>query len=110
MSETDAALGVEKQAVPDAPSDAPLVQGSIWRSIWIMSWPLLLTTVSNSIVGVVDVKVAMSLGCASQAAVGLAEHIVFMFMIFLMSAGVGTTAIVSRAFGAKNQERALKAT
>ena len=75
-----------------------------------MSWPLMLTTVSNSLVGLVDVKVAMKLGSSSQAAVGIAEHIVFLFMIFLMSAAVGTTALVSRAFGAKDDQLVLKET
>jgi putative MATE family efflux protein len=104
MSETTANPSIEEKAN----SEAPLVQGSIWRSIWIMSWPLLLTTVSNSLVGLVDVKVAMKLGSASQASVGLAEHIVFMFLIFLMSAAVGTTAVVSRAFGAKEHDSAIR--
>lgn len=106
MSETKVSSNLEKDKSPEA----PLVEGSIWRAIWIMSWPLLLTTVSNSLVGLVDVKVAMQLGSASQAAVGIAEHIVFLCMIFLMSAAVGTTALVSRAFGAKDHVLALKST
>ncbi|PWU02661.1 MAG: hypothetical protein C5B53_01455 [Candidatus Melainabacteria bacterium] len=104
MSETAANPSIEEKTN----SEAPLVEGSIWRSIWIMSWPLLLTTVSNSLVGLVDVKVAMKLGSASQASVGVAEHIVFMFLIFLMSAAVGTTAVVSRAFGAKDHALAIR--
>jgi len=104
MSETTANPEIEDKTGPEA----PLVQGSIWRSIWIMSWPLLLTTVSNSLVGLVDVRVAMKLGSASQASVGIAEHIVFLFLIFLMSAAVGTTAVVSRAFGAKDHAQALR--
>jgi putative MATE family efflux protein len=52
----------------------------------------------------------MKLGSASQAAVGLSEHVVFLFMIFLMSAAVGTTALVSRAFGAKDHRLAVQGT
>ena len=72
-----------------------------------MSWPLLLTTIGNSIVGLVDVKVSSYLGSSAQAAVGLAEQILFMFMLFIMSVGVGTTALVSRAYGANDVEEML---
>jgi MATE family multidrug resistance protein len=92
--------------VPTRVEDAPLVEGSLWKAIWLMSWPLTLTTVAGSIVGMIDVQVAGLIGSVSQAAVGLAEQVIFLFMIFLMSLGVGTTAIVSRAFG----ERDLKQT
>lgn len=81
---------------------APLVEGSLWKAIWVMSWPLTLTTVAASIVGMIDVQVAGLIGSTAQAAVGLAEQVIFLFMIFLMSLGVGTTAIVSRAFGEKD--------
>ena len=86
---------------------APLVTGSLWRAIWIMSWPLLLTTIGNSVVSLVDVKVASYLGSSAQAAVGLAEQILFVFLLFIMSVGVGTTALVSRAYGANDKEDML---
>lgn len=79
--------------------ESPLVSGSLWRAIWVMSWPLLVATVASSIVALVNVQVAGQLGAASQAAVGLAEQFIFIFQVFLMSVGVGTTAVVSRAYG-----------
>lgn len=96
----------------DAPDSihAPLIQGNLWRAIWIMSWPLLITTVASSIVGVVDVHVAGCLGPIAQAAVGLSEHAIFLFMVILLSIGVGTTAIVSREFGAAELKAAHNAT
>lgn len=86
-----------------------LVTGNLWLTIWTMSWPLILTTVANSFVGLVDVQVAGSISAAAQAAVGLAEHILFIFMLSLMSIGVGTTALVSRAYGAQERPEMLKA-
>ncbi len=82
--------------------DAPLVSGSLWKAIWVMSWPLLVATIASSIVALVNVQVAGQLSAASQAAVGLAEQIIFIFQVFLMSVGVGTTAVVSRAYGKKD--------
>lgn len=87
-----------------------LVKGNLWQAIWVMSWPLLLTTIANSLVGLVDVKVASYLGSDTQAAVGLAEHIIFVFMVFILSVGVGSTALVSRSFGAQDEEGMVKST
>jgi len=76
--------------------------GSLWFVIWNMSWPLVIATMSASLIGAVDVQVAGLLGPTAQAAVGLAEHVLSMFNMFISSIAVGTTAIVARAAGAKN--------
>lgn len=89
---------------------ANLATGSLMKAIWTMSWPLMVTTVSSSLVGLADMHVAGFLGSASQAAVGVAEQVLFILMIFIMSTGVGTQALVSRATGAEDQEEAAKAT
>lgn len=85
---------------------APLVEGSLWRAIWTMSWPLTMTTVATSICGMVDVQVSGTIGSSAQAAVGLAEQVIFLFMLFIMSLGIGTTAIVSRAYGERDEAQA----
>lgn len=90
-------------------SEGALVQGSLWKAIWSMSWPLLLTTVSTSIIGLVDMQVAGKLGSPQQAAVGLSEQVLFLFMVFIMSIGVGTNAMVSRAAGAGDTNEATEA-
>jgi putative MATE family efflux protein len=45
-----------------------------------------------------------------QAAVGLSEHVMFLFMVFLMSISTGTTAIVARHFGERDIKSASYAT
>lgn len=89
---------------------APLTEGSLWKAIWIMSWPLVLTTVAGSVTSMVDIQVAGWLGSASQAAVGLSEQILFVFMVFIMSISVGTTAVVSRSFGAGDLNESVSGT
>lgn len=91
-------------------SSAPLVTGSLWRAIWIMSWPLLITTIANSLVGMTDLYVAGHLGPQHQAAVGLSEQIIFMFLLFVMATGTGTTALVSRFWGEDNRKKAYSYT
>jgi putative MATE family efflux protein len=87
-----------------------LVTGSLGKAIWTMTWPLMLTTTSSSVVGLVDVQISRQLGSAAQAAVGVSEQILFMFMVFIMATGVGTTALVSRAAGARDSSEVDKAT
>jgi putative MATE family efflux protein len=58
----------------------------------------------------VDIQISRTLGSAAQAAVGVSEQILFMFMVFIMATGVGTTALVSRAAGAKNNAEADEST
>jgi len=89
---------------------ANLATGSLMKAIWSMSWPLMVTTVSASLVGLADMHVAGYLGSATQAAVGVSEQVLFILMIFIMSTGVGTQALVSRATGAQDQQEAARAT
>jgi len=90
--------------------DAPLVHGGLWKAIWLMSWPLLISTVATSVVGVVDVQVSGFVTSAAQAAVGLSEQALFLFMVFIFSVSVGTTAVVSREFGEGNLDATYTAT
>ncbi len=88
--------------------EAVLVEGSLWHAIWIMSWPLLLLMISNALVGVVDVQVAQSFGASAQAAVGIADQIVFLFIAAVLAASIGTNALVSRALGAQELDKAVR--
>ncbi len=87
-----------------------LTEGNLWKAIWIMSWPLMLTTICSSLVGLTDVKVAGTLGSAQQAAVGISEQVLFLYMIFIMATGVGTTALVARAAGAGDENEIIQVT
>lgn len=101
--------GTEKES-PGKNKDGVLTEGSLWKAIWVMSWPLMLTTICSSLVGLTDVKIAGSLGAAQQAAVGISEQVLFIYMIFIMATGVGTTALVSRAAGANDHAEVIKVT
>lgn len=93
-----------------APIDDTLATGSLWKACWLMSWPLLIATIANSLVGICDLYVAGFLGSSNQAAVGVSEHIGFFAMLLIMGVGMGTTAIVSRYWGEKNYEEAVRFT
>ncbi|RTL44072.1 MAG: MATE family efflux transporter [Candidatus Melainabacteria bacterium] len=103
-SQTDANPSEKKR------KEGVLTEGNLWKAIWVMSWPLMLTTICSSLVGLTDVKVAGTLGPAQQAAVGISEQVLFLYMIFIMATGVGTTALVSRAAGAGDQPEVIRVT
>jgi len=105
MTEIQAEETLETSAAPEA----PLVQGTLWSAIWKMSWPMVLMTVCTSIVGLCDVQVAKVLGYSAQAAVGIAEMVVFVYMVFFMCMSIGTTAMTSRFIGEKNLPSAHEA-
>ena len=86
---------------------AILVEGNLWHAIWIMSWPLLLLMIGNAVVGVVDINLAQIYGASAQAAVGVADQIVFLFVALILSVSIGTNALVSRAFGARDRNLAI---
>jgi putative MATE family efflux protein len=100
---------VEQSVENSSAQEAPLVQGTLWAAIWNMSWPMVLMTVCSSVVGLCDVQVAKVLGFSAQAAVGIAEMVVFMYMVFFMCMAIGTTAMTSRFIGEKNLEAAHEA-
>ncbi len=68
----------------------------------------MLMTSTSSLVGMTDVYMSGKLGSASQAAVGTAEQVIFLYFVVILSAGVSTTALVSRALGADNEQEAQK--
>lgn len=106
MAMEEAAALAARPASDAASPGAVLVRGNLWRAIWDMSWPLMITTITSSIVGMADVQVAGYLGAPAQAAVGVAEQLIFIFCVFVMAIAVGTTAIVSRAAGENNPQEA----
>jgi len=101
---SDVPVSVEESTKPIA----PLAEGSLWRAIWVMSWPLMLMTMTSALIGMTDVYMAGKLGSANQAAVGTSEQVIFLYFVIILSASVGTTALVSRALGADNEKEARK--
>jgi Na+-driven multidrug efflux pump len=89
--------------------DRIIVEGSMWAAIWHMSWPLLLNMVTISLASFVDVWVAGKLGPDAQAAIGIGGQIWFLMVILAVALSAGTTALVSRYWGAKDYDQAIEA-
>ncbi|MBX9696401.1 MAG: polysaccharide biosynthesis C-terminal domain-containing protein, partial [Cyanobacteria bacterium] len=89
--------------------DDIIVNGSTWAAIWHMSWPLLLQMSSVSVASFCDVWVAGKLGAGVQAAIGICGQVWFFMMMMTVALSAGTTALVSRFWGAKDMETAVLA-
>ena len=86
-----------------------LIEGSIWKGILRISWPMLLIMLFNFIVGFTDIYVAGLLGSHIQAAVGFIEQLYFLMIIFANAISTGSVAIVSRAAGSGDMAEARQA-
>jgi multidrug resistance protein, MATE family len=86
----------------------PLTTGSTWGTMWRLTWPMLLIMVLNFFVGFTDIYVAGLIGRDVQAAIGYVSQLYFLFIILGNAISIGTVALVSRAFGALEFEKASR--
>jgi putative MATE family efflux protein len=86
-----------------------LTVGSVNRALLLLSIPMVLEMVMESIFAVVDVFYVSRLGAASVATVGLTESMLSFLQTLPMGLSIGATALVARRMGEKNPERAASA-
>lgn len=89
--------------------DEVIVNGSTWAAIWHMSWPLVIQMSTVSLASFSDVFIAGKLGSNVQAAIGLCGQIWFFMILITVALSAGTTALVSRFWGARDMETAEEA-
>lgn len=96
-------------ATTESRTDDVIIRGSTWAAIWHMSWPLLLNMGTISLASFADVWVAGRLGSDTQAAIGICGQIGFFMIMLAVALSAGTTALVSRFWGARDFEGATAA-
>jgi putative MATE family efflux protein len=83
--------------------------GSVGQSravIWSLAWPVIITMVSESVVGLVDMLFVARLGAPSVAAVGVGAQVLGGVSVTMTAVGTGTLALVARAIGGNRLEEA----
>lgn len=90
-------------------ADDVITRGTTWAAIWHMSWPLLLNMCTISVASFADVWVAGKLGSDTQAAIGICGQIGFFMIMLAVALSAGTTALVSRFWGAGDFKGAVEA-
>ena len=69
-------------------------------AIIALSWPVMIESFLNSLVGLTDTVLAAGLGIAEADAIAGASYIMWFIGLVIMAVGVGATAMISRAVGA----------
>lgn len=73
---------------------------TMWGAIFTLSWPIMLESLLNSLVGLTDTYLSAQLSASATDAIGGASYIMWFVGLIAMAIGIGATAIVSRAVGA----------
>jgi putative MATE family efflux protein len=70
-------------------------------AILALSWPVLVDSVLNSLVGLTDTILAAGISVPATDAIGSAAYVIWFVGLFFMALDVGATAVISRAIGAR---------
>lgn len=85
-------------------------QGPIGRAILLLSVPMVIEMMMESIFAVVDVFFVGKLGPAAVATIGLTESLMIVIYTIAMGLSIGATATVARRIGEKDGDGAARAT
>src|SRR5690606_34848552 len=78
--------------------------------IWQLALPSILGNLLYTVVAMVQTKFVGELGAGALAAVGAGQRVFFAMQAILMAVSVGTTALVARAWGARDYTEASRVT
>jgi len=78
--------------------------------IWQLAVPSILGNLAFTVAGMVQTKFIGDLGAQALAAVGAGQRVFFAMQAILMAVSAGTTALVARAWGARDYEEASRVT
>lgn len=114
--ESNFAPAAEAPTYTAPPDEAAEIPEAAWTAprrapgVLALAWPAVLSNLLYSTVGLVDTKIVGALGAPAIAAVTTGNRIFFMLQAVMMAVTAGTTALVARAWGAKDRAEAARVT
>lgn len=99
----------QEEAIKLNPDDELIVNGSLWKAIWKLSWPLYVNMMTIALTGFSEVWVGGQLGSNAQAAIGIGGQIWFFTVLLVVALSSGTNALVSRFWGASDLKQSILA-
>ena len=106
VSRLRAAWTLLKQAVVGTEQD--YTEGSLNKAVFLLSVPMILEMVMESVFGVLDVYFVGRLGADAVAAVGLTESLLTIAFAVAIGLSMSATALVARRIGEKDPEQAAR--
>ena len=106
VSRLRAAWTLLKQAVVGTEQD--YTEGSLNKAVFLLSVPMILEMVMESVFGVLDVYFVGRLGADAVAAVGLTESLLTIAFAVAIGLSMSVTALVARRIGEKDPEQAAR--
>ena len=87
-------------------SETNFTSGSIRRAIFLLSVPMILEMVMESLFAVVDIFFVGQVGTTAVATVGLTESVLTIIYSVAIGLSMATTALIARRVGEKNHHKA----
>ncbi|HEV3469933.1 MAG TPA: MATE family efflux transporter [Pyrinomonadaceae bacterium] len=98
-----------RQAVRGTHTDYDYTSGSLGRAIMLLSIPMVLEMLMESLFALVDIFFVTRLGEDAAAAVGFTESMLTLIYTLAIGLGIGATAMVARRIGEGDPEGAARA-
>lgn len=78
-------------------------RSDLLRTIWALAWPVIITFLLESLVGLIDTLMVGRLGASAVAAVGVGAQVLSAVSVAMTAVGTGTLALVARHIGAQQR-------